>query len=76
MAPTVALIAVLGVPGLRLPLGATILPGAILVPTDPMIASAVQRGCAIRRAGHIAQFEDSGVFARGKALIARPDTNT
>jgi len=42
MTLTVALIAVVGVFGLGLPLGAAILLGAILAPTDPVLASAVQ----------------------------------
>ena len=42
MTLTVALIAVVGVIGLDLPLGAAILLGAILAPTDPVLASAVQ----------------------------------
>ncbi|MGA7178467.1 MAG: cation:proton antiporter [Thiobacillaceae bacterium] len=42
MALTVALIAAIGVLGLGLPLGAAILLGAILAPTDPVLASAVQ----------------------------------
>ena len=39
---TVALIAVCGVLGLGLPLGAAVLLGAILAPTDPVLASDVQ----------------------------------
>jgi sodium/hydrogen antiporter len=42
MTLTVALIAVAGVLGLGLPLGAAILLGAILAPTDPVLASDVQ----------------------------------
>jgi NhaP-type Na+/H+ or K+/H+ antiporter len=42
MTLTIALIAVVGVLGLGLPLGAAILLGAILAPTDPVLASAVQ----------------------------------
>jgi sodium/hydrogen antiporter len=42
MAATVALIAAVGVWGLGLPLGAAVLLGAILAPTDPVLASAVQ----------------------------------
>jgi sodium/hydrogen antiporter len=42
MALTVGLIAVVGVWGLALPLGAAVLLGAILAPTDPVLASAVQ----------------------------------
>ncbi|MGF1614980.1 MAG: cation:proton antiporter [Gammaproteobacteria bacterium] len=42
MTLTVALIAAVGVFGLGLPLGAAILLGAILAPTDPVLASAVQ----------------------------------
>ena len=42
MTLTVALIAVVGVLGLGLPLGAAILLGAILAPTDPVLASDVQ----------------------------------
>ncbi len=42
MTLTVALIAVVGVLGLDLPLGAAVLLGAILAPTDPVLASAVQ----------------------------------
>jgi NhaP-type Na+/H+ or K+/H+ antiporter len=42
MTLTVALIAVVGVFGLGLPLGAAILLGAILAPTDPVLASDVQ----------------------------------
>lgn len=42
MTLTVALIAVVGVLMLELPLGAAILLGAILAPTDPVLASAVQ----------------------------------
>jgi len=42
MTLTVALIAAAGVLGLGLPLGAAILLGAILAPTDPVLASAVQ----------------------------------
>jgi sodium/hydrogen antiporter len=42
MAITVALIALVGVFGLGLPLGAAILLGAILAPTDPVLASDVQ----------------------------------
>jgi NhaP-type Na+/H+ or K+/H+ antiporter len=39
---TIALIAAIGALGLGLPLGAAILLGAILAPTDPVLASAVQ----------------------------------
>ncbi|MEN8130174.1 MAG: cation:proton antiporter [Pseudomonadota bacterium] len=42
MTLTVVLIATVGVIGLGLPLGAAILLGAILAPTDPVLASAVQ----------------------------------
>jgi NhaP-type Na+/H+ or K+/H+ antiporter len=42
MALTVGLIAVVGVWGLGLPLGAAVLLGAILAPTDPVLASGVQ----------------------------------
>jgi len=42
MTLTVALIAVAGILGLGLPPGAAILLGAILAPTDPVLASAVQ----------------------------------
>ncbi|MDD5580428.1 MAG: sodium:proton antiporter [Methylobacter sp.] len=42
MALTVALIAVIGILGFNLPLGAAILLGAILAPTDPVLASDVQ----------------------------------
>lgn len=42
MTLTVALIAAVGVLGLGLPLGAAILLGAILAPTDPVLASDVQ----------------------------------
>jgi NhaP-type Na+/H+ or K+/H+ antiporter len=42
MTLTVALVAAAGVLGLGLPLGAAILLGAILAPTDPVLASAVQ----------------------------------
>jgi NhaP-type Na+/H+ or K+/H+ antiporter len=42
MVVTVALIAAVGVVGLGLPLGAAILLGAILAPTDPVLASDVQ----------------------------------
>lgn len=42
MAITVGLIAFVGVVGLRLPLGAAILLGAVLAPTDPVLASDVQ----------------------------------
>jgi sodium/hydrogen antiporter len=42
MVLTVALVATLGVAGLGLPLGAAILLGAILAPTDPVLASEVQ----------------------------------
>ena len=42
MVVTVALIAVVGVLGLGLPLGAAVLLGAILAPTDPVLASDVQ----------------------------------
>ncbi|UGQ45877.1 cation:proton antiporter [Massilia endophytica] len=42
MAITVALIAALGVFGLGLPLGAAVLLGGILAPTDPVLASGVQ----------------------------------
>ncbi len=42
MTLTVALIAAAGVLGLGLPLGAAILLGAILAPTDPVLASSVQ----------------------------------
>jgi sodium/hydrogen antiporter len=42
MAITVALVAAVGVFGLGLPLGAAILLGAVLAPTDPVLASAVQ----------------------------------
>ena len=42
MTLTVALLAAVGVLGLGLPLGAAILLGAILAPTDPVLASAVQ----------------------------------
>jgi NhaP-type Na+/H+ or K+/H+ antiporter len=42
MAVTVALIALVGVVGLGLPLGAAILLGGILAPTDPVLASDVQ----------------------------------
>lgn len=42
MTLTVALIAVVGVLGLGLPLGVAILLGAILAPTDPVLASDVQ----------------------------------
>jgi len=42
MTLTIALIAAVGVLGLGLPLGAAVLLGAILAPTDPVLASAVQ----------------------------------
>jgi NhaP-type Na+/H+ or K+/H+ antiporter len=42
MALTVGLVACVGVVGLGLPLGAAILLGAILAPTDPVLASEVQ----------------------------------
>lgn len=42
MVLTVTLVAVIGVVGLGLPLGAAILLGAILAPTDPVLASDVQ----------------------------------
>jgi len=42
MTITVALVAAIGVLGLGLPLGAAILLGAILAPTDPVLASDVQ----------------------------------
>lgn len=42
MTITVALVALLGVWGLGLPLGAAVLLGAILAPTDPVLASDVQ----------------------------------
>lgn len=42
MTLTVALIAAVGVLGLGLPLGASILLGAILAPTDPVLATNVQ----------------------------------
>lgn len=42
MALTVGLIAAVGVWGLGLPLGAAVLLGAILAPTDPVLASGVQ----------------------------------
>jgi NhaP-type Na+/H+ or K+/H+ antiporter len=42
MAITVGLIAVMGVYGLHLPLGAAVLLGGILAPTDPVLASGVQ----------------------------------
>ncbi|HZR04144.1 MAG TPA: cation:proton antiporter [Burkholderiales bacterium] len=42
MAITVALIAAVGVWGLNMPLGAAVLLGAILAPTDPVLASGVQ----------------------------------
>jgi len=42
MALTVALIAAVGVWGLGLPIGAAVLLGAILAPTDPVLASGVQ----------------------------------
>jgi NhaP-type Na+/H+ or K+/H+ antiporter len=42
MTLTVALIAAVGVLALDLPLGAAVLVGAILAPTDPVLASAVQ----------------------------------
>jgi len=42
MTLTVALIAAAGILGLGLPLGAAILLGAILAPTDPVLAAAVQ----------------------------------
>ena len=44
MALTVGLVAFVGVVGLGLPLGAAILLGAILAPTDPVLASDVQVG--------------------------------
>jgi NhaP-type Na+/H+ or K+/H+ antiporter len=44
MSITVGLIAVVGVWGLRLSLGAAVLLGAILAPTDPVLASGVQTG--------------------------------
>ncbi|GAB3447962.1 cation:proton antiporter [Massilia solisilvae] len=42
MTITVGLIAAMGVYGLRLPLGAAVLLGGILAPTDPVLASGVQ----------------------------------
>jgi NhaP-type Na+/H+ or K+/H+ antiporter len=42
MAVTVGLIALVGVYGLGLPLGAAVLLGAVLAPTDPVLASDVQ----------------------------------
>ena len=42
MAITVALVTVVGVYGLGLPIGAAVLLGAILAPTDPVLASEVQ----------------------------------
>ncbi len=44
MTLTVALVAVFGVVGLGLPLGGAILLGAILAPTDPVLALAIQVG--------------------------------
>ena len=43
MTITVGLVALIGVVGLNLPLGAAVLLGAILAPTDPVLASDVQR---------------------------------
>ena len=42
MVLTVAMIALVGVFGLGLPLGGAVLLGAILAPTDPVLASGVQ----------------------------------
>src|SRR5918997_185835 len=42
MAVTVGLVAVVGVYGLGLPVGAAVLLGAVLAPTDPVLASDVQ----------------------------------
>ena len=42
MTVTVGLVALIGVVGLNLPLGAAVLLGAILAPTDPVLASDVQ----------------------------------
>jgi hypothetical protein len=56
MVLTVGLVAAVGVYGLGLPLGAAILLGAILAPTDPVLASDVQvddigATCPPRRCG-------------------------
>jgi sodium/hydrogen antiporter len=49
MVLTVALIALVGVYLLRLPVGAAVLLGALLAPTDPVLASDVQVGHALDR---------------------------
>ena len=49
MTITVGLVAVVGVYGLGLPVGAAILLGAILAPTDPVLASEVQLESALDR---------------------------
>ena len=49
MAITVALVAAVGVVGLGLPLGAAVLLGAVLAPTDPVLASDVQVEHALDR---------------------------
>jgi sodium/hydrogen antiporter len=49
MALTVAVVAALGVYALALPLGAAVLLGAILAPTDPVLASDVQVAHAVDR---------------------------
>jgi NhaP-type Na+/H+ or K+/H+ antiporter len=49
MVLTVGLIALVGVFLLRLPLGAAVLLGAVLAPTDPVLASDVQVGHALDR---------------------------
>lgn len=46
MALTVGLITLVGVWGLGLPLGAAVLLGGILAPTDPVLASGVQTTCS------------------------------
>lgn len=49
MAITVGLVALAGVMGLNLPLGAAVLLGAVLAPTDPVLASEVQLESAADR---------------------------
>ena len=53
MAIMVALVAAIGVWVLGLPLGAAVLLGAILAPTDPVLASGVQSDPAPTRAARI-----------------------
>lgn len=68
MTATVGLIALVGVWGLHLPLGAAVLLGAILAPTDPVLASELQLRHASDRAELRAALTGEGGLNDGTAF--------